>query len=456
MISSGTIAAISTPEAAGGIGIVRISGPDALAVANRIFRPVDGSSITDSKGYRAHFGMVASDGRDIDEAVCLVFRAPHSYTGEDTAEINCHGGLYVTKAVLRAAYAAGARPAEPGEFTKRAFLNGKKDLAGSEAVMALIGAKGEKAACAALNVLEGRLSAEINAVADSLTGVCAALSAWVDYPYDETEDTTVESMLAVFRSAKEKISRIINRYDCGKVYTEGIDTVICGKPNVGKSTLMNLLSGCERSIVTEIAGTTRDVVEESVSLGGMVLRIADTAGIHEAGDIVEGIGVDLARKRMERAGLVLAVFDSSLPLDENDMSILEACKGRDAIAVINKSDLEKRLDIFIIEKYIPVTAEISASNGTGADILEQKIAEMLCADGFDPDNPCLAGERQRECCVQALNYIDDGISALECGVTFDAVTVCAECAVGSLLELTGKRASDSVVERIFADFCVGK
>lgn len=456
MISTSTVAAISTAQAAGGLGVIRISGPDALNIANSIFVPASGASLTASKGYRAHFGKVISGNTTVDEAVCLVFRAPHSYTGEDTAEITCHGGLYVTRAVLRAALDAGALPAGPGEFTKRAFLNGKMDLAGSEAVMALISAKGQQAATAALNTLDGRLSKEIRDTADKIIAVSAALAAWVDYPYDEIEDTDSSTLLAVFRESAERLRNLLARYDKGRVFTEGADTVIVGRPNVGKSTLMNLLSGCDRSIVTDIAGTTRDIVEENVRLGELILRIADTAGIHQTDNAVESIGVSLAKKRMERAQLVLAVFDGSEPLTEDDYAILEDCKGKLVLGVLNKSDLPQKADAEAIAAHVNSVVTLSAANGEGEKELEQAVTALLSADGFDPDNPCLAGERQRQCCQRALRHLEDGIAALESGMTLDAVTVCADCAVEALLELTGERATEAVVNEVFSRFCVGK
>lgn len=451
-----TIAAISTPEAAGALGVVRISGEKAIDTAAKIFTPVNGENLNDTKGYRAHFGTVHDAGARIDEAVCLVFRAPHSYTGENTAEITCHGGLYVTKAVLRAAFNAGAVPAEAGEFTKRAFLNGKIDLAESEAVMALISARGKQAATAALNTLDGRLSRKIGECAGKITAVLASLAAWVDYPYDEIEDTSPAEMLKVFSSAENDLTEIIERYDTGRVFTEGIDTAIVGRPNVGKSTLMNLLSGCERSIVTDVAGTTRDVVEQSVRLGSLILNVSDTAGIHETADRVESIGVQRAKTRMQRAALVLAVFDSSEPLNSDDLDILEACRGKLSIAVINKTDLPEAADISGISDYVTAVVRVSAATGEGEKELEQAVSDLLCSKDFNPENPCLQSERQRECCVRALGCIKEAIEAIKNNITLDAVTVCAQRAVDALLELTGEKAADAVINEVFSRFCVGK
>ncbi len=451
-----TIAAVATPNAPGGIGIVRISGENAVQIAARIFRPVSGKNLTESKGYCAHFGNVYDNNEKIDEAVCLVFRAPKSYTGEDTAEISCHGGLYITKRVLRAALDAGAVPAEAGEFTKRAFLNGKLDLAEAESVMALIGASGKQAAAAALNTLDGNLSREIRKCADDIIGICASLAAWVDYPDDEIEETSASDMLPVFESAHKSLSDIIRRYDCGRAVTDGIDAVIVGRPNVGKSTLMNMLTGFERSIVTDIAGTTRDVVEERIVLGEIVMRVADTAGIRETENIVENIGVNLAKRRLERAELVLAVFDGSQPLNEDDRDIISQCDGKRAVALLNKSDLPAAADKKEIENAFPFTVELSASTGEGRGELENAVRTIFRTNEFDPNSACLTSERQRQCCVNALTSISEAIDAINMGITLDAINVCADCAINALLELTGERATSAVVDEIFSRFCVGK
>jgi len=455
-MNNSTIAAIATPNAPGGIGIVRISGENALDVAAEIFKTVSGKSVADSKGYCAHFGNVYDNNERLDEAVCLVFRAPRSYTGEDVAEISCHGGLYITKRVLRAALNAGAVPAEAGEFTKRAFLNGKIDLAAAESVMSLIGASGKQAAAAALNTLEGNLSREIKGVAQSLVSVCASLAAWVDYPDEDIEDTSAEDMLPVFENAKKKLSDIIRHYDCGRAVTDGIDAVIVGKPNVGKSTLMNLLTGFERSIVTDIAGTTRDVVEEKIVLGEIIMRVADTAGIRETENAVENIGVSLARRRLERAELVLAVFDGSEPLTDDDLDIINQSKGKKAVALLNKADLPLTADRKIISDAFEYVVELSASTGEGRDELEKAVAKICSTDEFNPNAACLTSERQRQCCVNALNSIEDAVAAIHGGMTLDAVNVCADCAIDALLELTGEKATSAVVDEVFSRFCVGK
>ncbi|MCH5189857.1 MAG: tRNA uridine-5-carboxymethylaminomethyl(34) synthesis GTPase MnmE [Oscillospiraceae bacterium] len=451
-----TIAAISTGLAAGGIGIVRISGEDAIKIADSIFRSLGGKKIADISGYSALYGK-AVDGKDVlDTAVALLFRAPKSYTGEDVVEISCHGGIYVTKRVLRAALSAGAVPAEPGEFTKRAFLNGKMDLTGAESVMNIISARGEEAEKIALGILEGGLFKEIKKISDKLLYDMALLSAWVDYPYEEIEELSNENLGGDIRESMESLEKLINNYDTGRIIMEGVDTAIVGRPNVGKSTLMNLLSGTERSIVTDIAGTTRDIVEDTVTLGGIVLHLSDTAGVRETDDAVESIGVDRAIKRLENAQLVLAVFDASRPFSEDDRRLMQLCKGKNAIGIINKTDLVKNYLTDELEENFCKLVFISAKTGEGKDELENAVVSVLGTENFDTSSAALINERQLECCKNALKDLKEAKEALALGLTMDAVTVCLDSAVESLLVLTGEKATESVVNEIFAQFCVGK
>ena len=455
-MSNQTIAAISTPNAPGGIGIIRISGDNAIDIAAKIFVPISGKNLAKSRGYQAHFGDIIHNDEKLDEGICLVFRAPHSYTGENVAEINCHGGLFVTKQVLRAVLESGAVPAKPGEFTKRAFLNGKMDLASSESVMALIGANSKQAAAAALNTLEGNLSKKIKECCNKIVSVCASLAAWVDYPDENIEEITLDEMKTTFSQVIAELQKIVKNYDNGKALTQGVDTVIVGKPNVGKSTIMNLLAGYQRSIVTDIAGTTRDVVEENVVIGDILLKIADTAGIRDTKNTVETIGVDLAKKRLERASLVLAVFDSSEPLSPEDFQIVEESKDKKRVALLNKSDLPCVADIKKIKSNFDCVVELSALTGEGSEELEKALSQVLLSGDFSTDYACLTGERQRLCCVRAIDHLKEAIEGLDSGVTLDAVNVCADCAVQSLLELTGETARSAVVDEIFSRFCVGK
>lgn len=451
-----TIAAIATGQAAGGIGIVRISGENALSVADRIFQTVSGLKLNALKGYRAAFGSVFADGKPIDEAIATVFRAPKSYTGEDVVEISCHGGLYLTRQVLRAALENGAVPAEPGEFTKRAFLNGKLDLAKAEAVMQLICAQGEQASAAALATLEGKLSSEIRSVSQELKALSAALAAWVDYPDEEIEEVSDAQIKSVLQETAQQLSVLLTRFDSGKAILNGVDTVIVGKPNVGKSTLMNCLVGAEKSIVTDIAGTTRDIVEETVTVGNIVLRLSDTAGLRETADAVEQIGVSRAQKKLENAVLILALFDNSVPLTEEDDRLFSLCAGKNAIAVVNKTDLQPAWDANIINNAFKNVVYISAKENTGVIALENAIAEILGTAAFDPSAATLMNERQRSCCATALEELQAADAAFADGITRDAVQVRMDAAIEALDALTGERATESVVNAVFSQFCVGK
>lgn len=451
-----TIAAISTGMAAGGIGIVRISGENAIKIADSIFSSVSGRKIADISGYSALYGKAVDGEAVLDTAVALLFRAPKSYTGEDVVEISCHGGLYITKRVLRAALSAGAVPAEPGEFTKRAFLNGKMDLTGAESVMNLISAQGEEAEKIALGILEGGLFKEIKKISDKLLYDMALLSAWVDYPYEEIDELSSENLGGDIRNSIESLEKLINNYDTGRIIIEGVDTAIVGRPNVGKSTLMNLLSGTERSIVTEIAGTTRDIVEDTVTLGGIVLHLSDTAGVRETDDAVESIGVERAVKRLENAQLVLAVFDASRPISDDDRRLIALCKNKNAIGIINKTDLVENYLTDELKENFRKLVFISAKTGDGKDRLEQAVTELLGTGNFDTSAATLINERQLECCKNALKALNEAEEALNIGLTMDAVTVCLDSAVESLLVLIGEKATDSVVNEIFAHFCVGK
>ncbi len=451
-----TVAAISTGMAPGGIGVVRISGEKAVETAQKVFSSFSGKKLSEIGGYHALYGRARDEKGDIDNVIALVFKAPKSYTGEDVVEISCHGGLYVTNRVLKAVLRAGAEPAGPGEFTKRAFLNGKTDLSAAESVMNMISAQGEQAEKIALSVMEGRLFKQIKEISDSLLYDMALLSAWVDYPYEEIEELSGENLSAHVKNGIEKLDALIKGFDKGQIILEGVDTAIVGRPNVGKSTLMNLLSGTEKSIVTEIAGTTRDIVEDTVNLGSVTLRLADTAGMRSTEDTVESIGVERAVKRLESAGLVLAVFDSSRPLNEEDRRLIGLCRGKKAIAVINKTDLDGNYLFDEISENFAKTVFISAKTGEGRQQLEEAVGSVLGTADFDCTGAALVNERQRDCCKKALDALADAQTAVETGMTMDAVTVCLDSAVENLMTLTGERATDMVVNEIFSKFCVGK
>jgi tRNA modification GTPase len=450
------IAAISTPLGTGGVGIIRISGKNATEIVDRIFVSVNGKKLSSSKGYRAYFGRIFDGETAVDEVVCLVFRAPHSYTGEDVVEINCHGGVVLLKKILRLVLQNGAQAAAPGEFTKRAFLNGKLDLSEAESVMTLISAQGEQGANAAFNQLEGSLSRKIEKINSSLLSLAAHIAAWVDYPDDEIEELGNNELYSTIYNAHLELYALLSNFDSGMAVTNGVEAAIVGKPNVGKSTLMNLLTGYDRSIVTEIEGTTRDVVEETVNLNGCILRISDTAGMRETGDIVEKLGVERSRKKLERAAIVFAVFDLSKPLSDEDKELIDECKDKNVIPIVNKIDLEPRLDVDYIKNKLGSPLFISAKSGDGYNELCDRVAELMGTKNFDTTSAMLVNERQRICCQKASDALKDALEALNLGLTPDAIGVCIDDAIAVLLELTGQKASEAVVDEVFKQFCVGK
>lgn len=452
-----TIAAISTAPAPGGIGIVRISGKDAFAVTDQVFRGVSRKPIAQMKGYTAQLGGAYTQGGEkLDDVVALVFRGPKSYTGEDVVELSCHGGLYVTKRLLQTVLDAGASPAGPGEFTRRAFLNGKLDLAQAEAVMGIIGASGEQAMKAAEAGSSGVLSRKIQQVKEGLLTQASHLAAWADFPEEDVPEVEEQELLSGIRQGEQALVALLQGFDRGKMYREGLATVIAGRPNAGKSTLMNLLSGCERSIVTQYAGTTRDVVEETVMLAGVPLRLADTAGIRDTEDPVESIGVQAARKRLETAQLVLAVFDSSQSLTKEDRELMDTLQGVPSIAIVNKTDLPTEIDAGEIQSHFEKTVFLSAASGEGLPELERALSDILDTKDFHPEEGVLFTQRQRADAQRALESLQEGETALLSGVTWDAVTVCVEDALNALAALTGEHVSEEIVDQVFEEFCVGK
>ncbi len=456
MTENKTIAAISTAQGEGGIGVIRISGSDSAKIADRVFKSISSRKLVDMKGYTAAFGRIIYNNEELDEAVALVFKAPHSYTGEDVVELSCHGGLYITKQVLRAVLDNGAVPADAGEFTKRAFMNGKIDLTEAEAVIDIITAKSKSAARSAICVKEGVLRKRISAVKDNLLSLAAHLSAWADYPEEDIAEVDDEMIISTCDEAEKELEKLLSTYDAGQAVKQGIDTVIAGRPNVGKSTLMNLLSGSEKSIVTDAPGTTRDVVEDTVVVGDVILRLSDTAGLRNTDDEVEKIGVERARKRLEQCGLLLAVFDNSQTLDDDDYDLMELSKEVPAIAVINKTDLENKLEINKIKSTIDNIVYISALNGEGKEAITEAVERIAGTAKLNPSEGILSNERQRSNVLGALKSVKEAKNALSLGLTYDAVTVSLEEAISELLEMTGEKTSDEVIDRVFHNFCVGK
>ena len=452
-----TIAAIATPHAAGGIAVIRISGDTAISVAQQCFRSTGGKSLAEMSGYTCAYGsFLDTAGSELDDGIATVFRAPHSYTGEDTVEFSCHGCIFVTRQLLETVYAAGALPAEAGEFTKRAFLAGKMTLTQAEAVMDVIGAAGKRELAFAHAQQNGALFHRVQQISRGIVRSLGDLAAWADYPEDEIPAVTPESLHAALQPVLEQLDSTLATYDYGRILQSGVSAVIVGKPNVGKSTLFNLLSGSQRSIVTEIAGTTRDVVEEQIRLGNVTLRLSDTAGLRETEDVIEQMGVKIAEERLAQADLILAVFDTTRPLDDDDRRMLEQLPEKPVIAIQNKSDQSAQLDTDELEPHFSRVITMAAREGSGLEQLQQAVEELFYQAEVTPELGIVANARQKQCLEQAREQVQLALEALDAGELLDAVTVLLEEAADALLTLTGERVSEAVVNDVFSRFCVGK
>lgn len=451
-----TIAAISTAQGQGGIGVIRVSGEQAFTIVDKIFKSVSGKKIMDIKGYTALFGHIYNNEEVLDEAVVLKYVAPKSFTGENVVEISCHGGMYITKEVLNAVIMAGASLAEPGEFTKRAYLNGKMDLTEAESVMDIISAKSKSAARAALFVKDGALFKKSQQVKQLLLDKAAHLSAWADYPEEDIPEVSEDSIMEAIEESISILEKLLSTYDMGQVVKEGIDTVIAGRPNAGKSTLMNLLVGREKSIVTNIAGTTRDVVEDTVLVGNVMLKLSDTAGIRGTDNEIEKIGVQKTFDKINGAGLVIALFDNNEELNSEDIDLINKIKDMPCIAVINKIDLEDKVDKKYITDNIDNVVYISAKQQDNIDELKNMIEKIAGTEDFDPSAGIIANERQRYAIRNAVNSLYEAKESLAMGMTMDAITVSLQETIDYLLELTGEKAGEEIVDSVFHNFCVGK
>ncbi len=452
-----TIAAISTPHGTGGLGVIRVSGENAINIVGKVFSAIDEKPLSDVGGYHAKYGHILDKNKQIiDEVVVLVFRKPNSYTGENVVEISCHGGMFVTSRVLEEVLNNGAVVAQPGEFTQRAFLNGKLDLTQAEAVMDIISAKNEQARKVAVSLHEGALFKRIREILDALIDLAAHLSAWADYPDEDIPQVEEKLLKTKLVSVENYLQNLIDSYETGRVFREGVETAIVGKPNVGKSTLMNLLSGCERSIVTKVPGTTRDIIEETVSIDDVILRLSDTAGIHFTDDLVESIGVNKAKDKVSSAQLVLAVFDFSKELSDDDKWIIKSLNSDFSIAIINKIDLNKKIDDEFIKQNIKNVVYISVATKEGVDEFKRVLKEVVGLSDLEPSGFLISNLRQKQSVKDCIDCIKEAVFALDSHMTLDAVTVSIEAAIQSLLELTGERVSDAVVENVFSKFCVGK
>ena len=459
-----TIAAIATGHSPTAIGIVRVSGEGCFALCDKVFRATNSRPFSEQPSHKMAFGeMLDGQGRVIDQGLAVRFPGPHSYTGEDSAEFHCHGSPVVLRELLSALFAAGARQAKAGEFTQRAFLNGRLDLTQAEAVIDLIDAETAAAARNAAAQLDGGLRRVLEPIQDALLDVTSRFYAVVDYPDEDIEDVQPEQVAEALSSAEEQLTSLLATCQRGKVLKSGVRTAIVGRPNAGKSSLLNALAGYERAIVTDIPGTTRDTVEESVLCGGVLLRLIDTAGIRNTADIVEQKGVERSRKALQSADLVLAVVDGSQPFTDEDGKILElAAQQKNWILVFSKKDLTEGAAGFGIgvngHSAVPPAASVSLSSvtGEGLDRLEAAVAALFPAGDPREAGSLLTDQRQEEAVRRARDAVRRAKEALESGLTPDAVLTDAEEALDALGELTGRTAREEIVSRIFSRFCVGK
>lgn len=454
-----TIAAIATAMSNSGIGIVRISGDEALEVADRIFRPKKGSrKVSDMETHTIHYGYVVDDEEVVDEVMLLIMKAPRSYTCEDTIEIDCHGGVLVMKKILETVLKYGARPAEPGEFTKRAFLNGRIDLSQAESVIDVINAQNELALKSSVSQLQGAVLEKIKDIRAVVLHEIAFIESALDDPEHVSLDGYPEQLHEIMSDAHAKVKKLLDSSDNGKMLKEGINTAIVGKPNAGKSSLLNILVGEERAIVTEIAGTTRDILQEQIQIGGIGLNVIDTAGIRDTEDIVEKIGVNKSREYIEKADLIIYVVDSSTELDENDQEIIEAIQDKKAIVLLNKSDLDTKTDAAVLEKCLdkPILS-ISAKNNTGIHELEELIEEMFFSGKLSfNDEVYITNIRQKNALAEAESSLKMVLQSIDDGMPEDFFTIDMMNAYETLGTIIGESVGEDLVNEIFSKFCMGK
>lgn len=454
-----TIAAIATAMSNSGIGIVRISGDEALEVADRIFRPKKGSrKVSDMETHTIHYGYVVDGEEVVDEVMLLIMKAPRSYTCEDTIEIDCHGGVLVMKKILETVLKYGARPAEPGEFTKRAFLNGRIDLSQAESVIDVINAQNELALKSSVSQLQGAVLEKIKDIRAVVLHEIAFIESALDDPEHVSLDGYPEQLHGIMSDAHSKVKKLLDSSDNGKMLKEGINTAIVGKPNAGKSSLLNILVGEERAIVTEIAGTTRDILQEQIQIGGIGLNVIDTAGIRDTEDIVEKIGVNKSREYIEKADLIIYVVDSSTELDENDQEIIEAIQDKKAIVLLNKSDLDAKTDAAILQERLdkPILS-ISAKNNTGIHELEKLIEEMFFSGKLSfNDEVYITNIRQKNALAEAESSLKMVLQSIDDGMPEDFFTIDMMNAYEVLGTIIGESVGEDLVNEIFSKFCMGK
>lgn len=457
-----TIAAIATATGNGGIGIIRMSGEKSFEILKKIFIPIDKNlSLDKVKGYRIKYGYVVNSetGEKIDEVLVSFFRAPKSYTTENMCEINSHGGTIVERKILEQCLLNGADLAEPGEFTKRAFLNGRIDLSQAESVIDLINSKTEKEAEASFDQLQGRLSREIKEMKNSLLDIMSDIEASIDYPEYDIEETTNEKIRNLLNSVKERLIKLEESFENGKILKEGVKTVIVGKPNAGKSSLLNTMLNEDRAIVSDLAGTTRDTIEEFININGIPLKIIDTAGIRDTNNAIEKIGVEKAINLIEHADLIIAVFDSSQKLDEEDFKVLDLVKNKKSILLLNKCDLSQKNDETI--KYISNNNKnvLKASMKTkkGVSELYEMITKLFGNNEVDiSDGIIITNIRHKNLIHKSISSIDKAEVSIEQNMPIDVIAICIKETLENLGEITGDNVSEDIIDKIFEKFCLGK
>lgn len=454
-----TIAAIATGMSNSGIGIIRMSGPEAISIADGIFVSARKNfKLSEAATHTVHYGNIVYGDNIIDEVLIIIMKAPNSYTREDIVEIDCHGGVYVMKKILDILIKSGARTAEPGEFTKRAFLNGRIDLAQAEAVIDIINSKNKYALSNSVKLLNGKLSEQITEIRKDLINNIAYIEAALDDPEHISLDNYGDKLLITVDNYIDKVDNLIKTVDNGKIFTQGVKTVIIGKPNAGKSSILNILAGYDRAIVTDIAGTTRDTIEEQINLAGITLNLVDTAGIRNTKDIVEEIGVNKAKELAEEADLILYVVDSSTELDENDYNILNIIKNRKTVILLNKSDLDTVTDADSISKITDSKViSVSAKDNTGLDELSETIVKLFASGEIDyNDEVYVSGERNKEALEETLESLKLVKKSINEGLPEDFYTIDLMNAYEQLGKITGESVEDDLVNEIFSKFCMGK
>ncbi len=459
MFIDDTIAAIATAPGEGGIGIIRISGEKSLQVAESIFKSVTGKLIKDYNTRTLIYGTVVDGEKVIDEALVAYMKGPKSYTGEDVIEINCHGGFISVKKILELILSKDVRLADAGEFTKRAFLNGRIDLSQAEAIIDVIKAKTDKAHEVAQSQLEGSLSKNIRELRFKLTEVLAHLEVSIDFAEEDVEEITYKTLRENAEDIKREIKKLYDTSESGKILRDGLKTVIIGKPNVGKSSLLNSILGENRAIVTDIAGTTRDVIEEFVNIKGIPLKIVDTAGIRETEDIVEKIGVERSKESYNTADLVIMVLDSSRPLSQEDREILETLENKKTIVLLNKTDLPQQIDIDELSKYVDCSSiiKISALQHKGIEELQDKIEAMVYKGSVkNSSNLMITNSRHKDALLKAYESINDAISAIDQNMPYDFIEVDFKNIWDYLGYINGDTVKEDLLDTIFANFCIGK